>query len=75
MIKKLKQINEMNVNLRKIANTAAKFSKKSKVHAIAASPMAAIAVIGIKTDETIKDLSNLYKGHNYKTPTSKRPTK
>jgi len=71
----IKNINEININLRKIANTAASFSKKSKVHAIAASPMAAIAVIGIKTDETIKDLASVYKGHNYKNENSRKPTK
>lgn len=58
-----------------MANTAARLSRKSKIHAIAASPMAAIAIIGIKTNETMNDVSKVYNGYAYKTSRSTKPTK
>ena len=63
------------IELKQIANTAAIFSKNSKIHAIAASPIAAIAVLGIKTDECIKDMSKVFNGRTYKTKDSRTPTK
>lgn len=63
------------IALKQLANTAATFSKKSKAHAIAASPIAAIAVVGIKADECIKDVNKVFKGKTYKTGDSRTPTK
>lgn len=60
--------------LKQLANTTASISEKGKLYAMAASPIAAIAVIGIKARETINDISGIYGGNTYKTKNSRKPT-
>lgn len=60
--------------LKQIANTTASISEKGKLYAMAASPIAAIAVIGIKARETINDIGGIYSGNTYKNKSSRKPT-
>tara|TARA_B100000959_G_C14648973_1_gene487545 strand:- start:38 stop:235 length:198 start_codon:yes stop_codon:yes gene_type:complete len=61
--------------LKQIANTAAEFSTKGKVQALIASPVATIAILGIKSSEITEDIKQIWDGQTYKNKNSRKPTK
>ena len=64
----------MNKTMKRLANTAADFSRESKVKAIIASPLAAFSVIGIKIHESVDDIHSIWKGNTFKKANSRKPT-